>query len=151
MTSGHEKRCSQYICLYQSIKHLNKGSLVPSMCTHGGSSFPIDHLRYLYKVIGCFVPRSGCSFLVPDARSSFRMLLPRSGCSFLILDAPSSFRMLVPRSGCSFLIPDAPSSFRMFLPRSGCSFRVPDAPSAFRMLLPRSGYNPRFITIATDV
>ena len=43
-------------------------------------------LHYLHKVIGCFVPRSGSSFLFPDPCSSFRILVPRSGSSFLVPD-----------------------------------------------------------------
>ena len=96
-------------------------------------------LHYLYKVIGCFVPRSGSSFLVPDLRSSFRIFVPRSGSSFLVPDLRSSFRIFVPRSGSSFLVPDLRSSFRIFVPRSGSSFLVPDLRSSFRIFVPRSG------------
>ena len=52
-------------------------------------------LHYLHKVVGCFVSRSGSSFLVPD---------PRSGSSFWIL-------VPVPRSGSSFLVPDVTCRF----------------------------------------
>ena len=43
---------------------------------------PHRSLHYLYKVIGCFVPRSGSSFLIPDPHSSFRMLVPHSRYNF---------------------------------------------------------------------
>ena len=54
------------------LNHLNKESLVPPMCTHGGSSFP--------RIITLFIQ----SYRV--FRSSFRILVPRSGSSFLVLD-----------------------------------------------------------------
>ena len=62
------------------------------MCAHGGSSFP--------RVITPF--RQGCRV----SRAPSQSLVPRSGSSFLVPDPRSSFRILVPRSGSSFLVPD---------------------------------------------
>ena len=63
-------------------------------------------LHYLYKVIGCFIPRSGSPFLVPDPCSSFRIPVSCSGSPFLVPDPRFSFQTLVPCSGSSFLVPD---------------------------------------------
>ena len=41
-------------------------------------------LRHLDKVVGFLVPRTKVLFLVPDSRSSFRILVPRSGSNLQI-------------------------------------------------------------------
>ena len=122
----------------------------PSMCTHGGSLFPQVITPFgQCRRVSCapsqsLVPRSGSLFLIPDPRSSFRILVPRfrssflvpdprSGSSFLVPDPRSSFRILVPRSGSSFLVSDPRSSFRILVPRSRSSFLVPDPHSSFRI------------------
>ena len=68
-----------HLLLSLLFKHLDKGSLVPPMCTHGGSSFPriitlfTQGRRVFRSPFQILVPRSGSSFLIPDPRSSFRM------------------------------------------------------------------------------
>ena len=108
--------------------HLHKGSLVPPMCTHGGSSFPriitlFTQGRRVFRSPGC----PGSLFLVPDPRFSYRILVPRT--SFLVprssyLVPRTSF--LVPRS--SYLVPR--TSF--LVPRS--SYLVPDV--TYRFITP---------------
>ena len=58
---------------------------------------PHRSLRYLYKVIGCFVPRSGSPFLVPDPHSLFRILVPHSGYNirFITPSPPSEKEALL--------------------------------------------------------
>ena len=119
------------------IIHLDKGSLVPPMCTHGGSSFPwiiilfTQGHRVFRTPFQILVLRSGSSFLVPDPRSSFRILVPRSRSSFLVPDPRSSLQILVPRYGSSFLVPDPHSSFPILVSCSGSSFLVPDVTYRF--------------------
>ena len=106
MTSGHQKRRSQYICFYNSnFTHLDEGSLVPPMCTHGGSSFP--------RIITLFYT-SRRAF-----RSSYRILVPHTGSSYLVPDPCTS-------SGSSYLVPDPCTSYRILVPRTGSSYLVPD-------------------------
>ena len=70
------------------------------MCTHGGSSFPRvitpfgQGRRVSRAPSHSLVPRSGSSFLVPDPRSSFRILVSRSGSSFLVPDL--TYRFITP-------------------------------------------------------
>ena len=66
-----------HLLLLLLFKYLDKGSLVPPMCTNCRSSFP-RLLHYLHKVVGCFVPRSRSSFLVPDETYRFITVFNKS-------------------------------------------------------------------------
>ena len=66
-----------HLLLSLLFKHLDKGSLVPPMCTHGGSSFPqiitlFTQVRRVFRsLFRILVPRSGSSLLVPDVTYRF--------------------------------------------------------------------------------
>ena len=77
---------SQYICFYQYLFiHPNKGSLFPPCATLAGPRSPqiitlfTQSHRVFRPSLRIPVPCSGSLFLVPDTRSSFRILNPRSG------------------------------------------------------------------------
>ena len=90
MSSGHQKRHSQYICLYQYLfKHLNKGSLVPPCGHMAGPRSP--------QIITLFIQSHRVFlFLVPDPCFLFWILVPRSGSSFLVPRSGHNIRFITP-------------------------------------------------------